>query len=256
MTTTDKTIHTRKDEVRFVTDDLKKMRGQYLARSLYKTWQDTFLDEDNGEVVTVDRRELLMEAGTELNADKLQEIQFYMQTGDIKEVEVTNQLRTGRLSGGSYPRPWGVTVSVGGKKKKLLLYAVSIENAIEIAKDYVELNYTGLFHFVLAKELDRCIFIEEPAVKPAEGEIWEFYKIEVEACIDDVSYTDTFILPAKDVDNGMITINALIAKEIKERQEENGEEPKEFTTTVKAGGAVPCDCLIPKWFSEAYKPEE
>lgn len=59
MKTDNSTVQTRKNEERFITSDPCKMQGYYLAKDLYKTWQEDFIDEDTDEVVTVDRREAL-----------------------------------------------------------------------------------------------------------------------------------------------------------------------------------------------------
>lgn len=48
-------IQTRKDEIRFFTNKPEEMLGKYLAKRLLRTWQEDFVDNDTGEVVSIDR---------------------------------------------------------------------------------------------------------------------------------------------------------------------------------------------------------
>ena len=45
-------IETRKTEIHYSTSDPAKMLGRFLAKSVYKTWQEDFLDKDTQETVT------------------------------------------------------------------------------------------------------------------------------------------------------------------------------------------------------------
>lgn len=51
-------IETRKTEIRYVTSDPKKMLNMYLAKRVLKTWEESFIDEDTGETVTIERNEM------------------------------------------------------------------------------------------------------------------------------------------------------------------------------------------------------
>lgn len=44
---------TRKDEVRFRTSDIRRIVGKFLASNVLKTWNEDFIDESTGEVVTI-----------------------------------------------------------------------------------------------------------------------------------------------------------------------------------------------------------
>ena len=57
-------IETRKTEIRYVTSDPKKMLNMYLAKRVLKTWEESFIDEDTGETVTIERNEILFDRGT------------------------------------------------------------------------------------------------------------------------------------------------------------------------------------------------
>ena len=53
--------------------------------------------------------------------------------------------------------PYMSQVNIGGQKRKVLLYAIGVENAITIIKDYVELNFEGMFGISMVKEFESCI---------------------------------------------------------------------------------------------------
>lgn len=86
-------IETRKTEIRYVTSDPKKMLNMYLAKRVLKTWEESFIDEDTGETVTIERNEILFDRGTLIDQDTLAKIRFSMEADGIKEVEVSNQNR-------------------------------------------------------------------------------------------------------------------------------------------------------------------
>ncbi len=112
-------IQTRKDEIRFFTNKPEEMLGKYLAKRLLRTWQEDFVDNDTGEVVSIDRNEIIADRGQLITGDLLAVIRFHLQSGDISEVEVSNQKREGILSASTQMFPWMVTICIaGGKKKK------------------------------------------------------------------------------------------------------------------------------------------
>lgn len=88
-------IQTRKDEIRFFTNKPEEMLGKYLAKRLLRTWQEDFVDNDTGEVVSIDRNEIIADRGQLITGDLLAVIRFHLQSGDISEVEVSNQKREG-----------------------------------------------------------------------------------------------------------------------------------------------------------------
>ena len=70
-------IQTRKDEVRFKTSDIRRIIGKYLAANVLRTWNEDFVDDDTGEVVTIERNEILFERGKYIDNDLATEIIFY-----------------------------------------------------------------------------------------------------------------------------------------------------------------------------------
>ena len=47
-------VKTRKDEIRFKTDDPKRMLNKYICARVLKTWTEDFVDEDTGELLSIE----------------------------------------------------------------------------------------------------------------------------------------------------------------------------------------------------------
>ena len=62
------------EEVKVTKANLKKYIGQKLAARVLKSWVEDFVDEDTGEVVSIERNEVIMERETVLDQDKVNEI--------------------------------------------------------------------------------------------------------------------------------------------------------------------------------------
>lgn len=73
---------------RFVIDatreNLNRHKGKRLGRRVVKNWKEEFVDEDNGEVVSIDRSEVLVSRGVEINDDIIDVIV----SGKVEEVEI------------------------------------------------------------------------------------------------------------------------------------------------------------------------
>ena len=154
-------IETRKTEIRYVTSDPKKMLNMYLAKRLLKTWEESFIDEDTGETVAIERNEILFDRGTLIDQDTLAKIRFSMEADGIKEVEVSNQNRLAFENENSVLYPYIAQAQIGDKKHKFLLYATGIQNACIILKDYIELNYQFGFTPTMIKEFDSCVILTD-----------------------------------------------------------------------------------------------
>lgn len=163
-------VETRKDEVRYVTSDLKKMMGKFLTKSLQRTWSESFADHDTGELVNIDRHEIIFEAGTYLGQEEISKINFYMQEGSIQEVEVSNQRRMAfEMKTDNFIPYMAQVLCEAKKKKKFILKAQSIEQAREIVKDFTELNYKGSFRITQIKEFDYCvILVDKLSITPLD----------------------------------------------------------------------------------------
>lgn len=152
-------METRKSEIRYTTSDPSKMLNKYLVNRVLRTWKEEFIDEDKNEPVSIERNELIFEKGTLITQDHLAKIRFYMSEGSITEVEVSNQKRQSFELKNMTFYPYIAQVQIKEKKYKFLLYARSIENALIIMKDYIELHFEGQFNIIMIKEFDNCIIL-------------------------------------------------------------------------------------------------
>lgn len=152
-------IESRKTEIRYTTSEPKRMLGKYLVNRLLRKWSEDFVDESTGTVQTIERNELIFDKGTLIDRENLARIQFYIQEGSVKEVEVSNQKRQSFEVKNEVFYPYLAQVQIKEKKYKFLFYATSVENAVVILKDYIELHFEGQFSILMVKEFDTCIIL-------------------------------------------------------------------------------------------------
>ncbi|PHS09755.1 MAG: DNA-directed RNA polymerase subunit beta [Kordia sp.] len=62
------------DEVKVSKTGLKKYLGRKLAARVLNTWHEDFVDEDTGEVVSIERNEIVLDRDTTLDKDNIEEI--------------------------------------------------------------------------------------------------------------------------------------------------------------------------------------
>lgn len=282
-------IETRKTEQRYVTSDPAKMLNMYLAKGVYKTWNENFIDEATQETITIERNELLFTRGTLIDQDTLAQIRFSMEADGIKEVEVSNQKRMAFENENKCLYPYIAQAQINDKKYKFLLYATGLENVIAILKDYIELNYQSGFTLTMAKEFDSCIILTdnlkerkvdsvseaylkdkisseeyldaidtedtEEESKPNEK---KFYQIETKVTFDDEEErTQTFVVHTFNVDRAMMLISHWLKnkeEEYEKQAKEKGHEyeKKDIHTSIESAKPIPVGRFIPREFSMAY----
>lgn len=284
-------IVTKKDEIRFFTSDPKQMLNKWLPEGVTKKWTEDFVDEDTQEVVSVERTEKLFERGTLIDQDVLAKINFYMQAGEIKEVEVSNQKRLAFENKNNWLYPWQATAIIKDKKYKFLLYGKSITNVVEILKDYIELNFSSAFRILMAKEMDSCIILVDNLTKQKvdlekaylkeeisleeyieakdrddeEDKIEEkkFYQLEIKIVYsDDVETVWSFIVHTFDTDRAMMIISQYLKKLEEDKREHHKEkgyseyEVRDFKLSIEKAAPMPIGAFVPKEFSMAYNGPE
>ena len=149
-------VESRKTECRYITDDPKRMLGKWVVRRVFKTWVEECQDKDSGEIVEIQRDDVLIEKGTYIDEKQLASIEFFMRSGDIKEIEVSNQNRQGILQANTSLYPYKAAARINDKRSTFLLYATSVANALVILADWIELNCRGEFSVTEIKEMDYC----------------------------------------------------------------------------------------------------
>ena len=62
------------EDVKVNKTNLKKVLGRKLAARVLKTWIEDFVDEDTGEVVSIERNEVIIDRETELEEEHIDDI--------------------------------------------------------------------------------------------------------------------------------------------------------------------------------------
>ncbi len=266
---------TRKDAVIFDANTPAEMVDYYLAEDLTKTWLEDFTDGDTGEVLSIQRQDIIERRGTLITPDKAASLNFYIQAGDIKlPIKMSDQRRQGREYNNTRLKPYAVTASINRKRQKFILEAQTVELAVEVARDWIELNYNGDFTILGASALLNVVLlntvlerineagdVEEVAGDgEADGETTRYYKADAEVKInyfgeeapEDVNFT--FIVKTADVDSAKAAASAWISQRMKANERRNEDrEIEAIKTTLTAAAPFPCTALINRTFCEAYR---
>jgi hypothetical protein len=265
------------NEIRYKTSDPLRMLNKYTVGRVLKTWKEDFIDEDTKEIVTIERNEVLFDRGVLIGQDVLAELNFHIQAGDITEVEVSNQRRMSYELEHTHLHPFIAQIELGdGKKAKFLFYSVTVEKALMVLKDWVELNYTSPFVVQMVKTFDTNIILidnlkplnietSEEALEEVEEEVEEyenqkkFYQIDFNVVIDGSStHTYSAVVQTINVDRAMMLINDYLIKKEKKREQDAKERDHEYTvqtytTSIEKAAPIPVGVFIPKEFSEVYQ---
>lgn len=270
---------TRKDAVTFMTDNPAEMIGYYLAEPLQKTWQEDFADSETGELITINRCEVFMRRGVYITPEQAQTISFYYQSGELdKPVKMSNQRRQAEEYNTSALKPYKVSATINNKRHKFILEAQTVELAMEVARDWIELNYNGTFTITGANALQNVILLNRDMERfndngeaeeiigtgEADGETTRHYMAEAEVI---VSYfgedeTDehkfTFIVKTLDVDTAKAAATAWMTAKVRKNNNEtaDGREISSVKTSLTAAKPFSCAALINRAFCEAYKITE
>jgi len=234
-------------ETVFRTAVLEEMKDQYLAERVLRTWSEDFVDEDTGETVTIERNEVLFEKGELLDVKLLAELNFYLQSGDVVDVLVSNQKRTGTAVKSS-STVYCVGVRDGKKKRNYYLYANSVTMAMEIITDFLEQKIKGSFSFVSIRELEFSNLIPPDESDDDDEVEKDFYKVEIEIHYeDDEAFEQLYILKAGDAEEAKESIVRFISLKMKEENRE-----KEFETVILSAKTIPCNDVVDYAFVKAY----
>lgn len=259
----------RPDQVEtFRTSDPKEMLGKYLPKHVLKTWKEDFIDEDTHEVVTIERNEVIVDSG-EITQDKLQQIMFAIQAGDIEDVEVSNEdVRPMSVQTANYLIPYNLELQrwagMDVVKDHFVCYAYSINQAIRIATEFgqmyrafaggIKVNRVVRMDAELVPDNHQCIPEEDR--KPAY-ERKDYFKVTIRCeylggNLKMKHYDKHFIVHAKDVGEAKERIALLI-----EINKKNGKwvEEEDSRTTIRKAVPFEVDCIVPREFSELYSED-
>lgn len=270
---------TRKDAVVFESSEPAEMVGFYLAEPLQKTWQEDFIDSDTGEVVSINRCELIMRRGEYISQEQAESIRFYIQSGDITTpIKLTNQRRQAEEYNTASLKPYKVSATINSKRHKFILEAQTVELAMEVARDWIELNYKGDFTITGANILSNVILLNSNMERfndkgeteeiigtgEADGETTRYYMAEAEVIVsyfgeeDTDEHKFTFIVKTLDVDTAKAAATAWITAKVRKNNNEipDGREISSVKTSLTAAKPFSCAALINRAFCEAYKITE
>ncbi len=259
-------IITRKDEVRFKTSDPDEMLNMWIPNAVHRVYIEDFFDEHTAEVIPIERKELILDRGTFVDKNVVAKIRFWMNEGSIKEIEVSNQKRLAYEYRDNSFSPWIATISMNGKNIKFLLYASSVQNALDILNDFIELNYVRGYSITSLKTINYCTVLEDN-LKPVDkyqqeqeaGLERKFYQLEMKITYsDDTDATHDFIVDTFDTNRALMCISQYVKqreKELREDSIKNGwseHKERDFELCIEKAVQIPISQFIPKEFSLVY----
>jgi len=80
------------EEVKANKTELKKVVGRKLAARVLRTWTEDFVDEDTGEVVSIDRNEVILERDSEIQTE---DIELILESGTTSIILHRNDINIG-----------------------------------------------------------------------------------------------------------------------------------------------------------------
>ena len=236
-------MQTKRTEEIITTSDVEQMKMMYLAEALRRTWKETFVDEDTGEEIEIARNEVIMNKGTLLTNDELSQISFFLQSGDIKEVKVSQQRRACNLVT-PQTSVWVAKVEINAKSRNIYLYSNDMKNAQDICIDYIEQKYEGNFSLRGLRRIDLSTLINRELAKDSSGDEEKFYEIEIELCFDNEEpVKEVFILNSPNADEAKKYITEYITL---------NNQGAEFTVTIMSAKKITCNDIIDVNFCKKY----
>lgn len=170
------------------TSDPKEMLNRWLVEPACREWTEELTNKASGEKTSTVRRELIVEKGTLLSKDDIQEIMFHIQSGGMKSVKVADRYVTNVTEGFTDSfSTYSVKFLDGDAKYTYVLRAQDIREALTIAKDFgnVYLHISsfnpirvGLVDLVIIHDDDECIPSDEQDNEPKYGK--KYYRVRVD----------------------------------------------------------------------------
>ena len=254
----------------FRTNDPKKMIGKYLPNPVKKTWIEDFVDEDTGDINSIERSEIIMKGGIEITRDNVQELMFAIQAGDIEDVEVCDEdVRNAYVAKPFYLSPYNLELEwfdLKVIKQHYVCYAQDINQAISIAVEFGQMHrgLNGAINVNRVVKVDAQMVPDDHQCIPEADrspayERKDYFKVQVrhewfdgtKMCKSDTYY----VVHAKDVGEAKERI-ALLLDILKAQQEkENGkfvDEEENRTTTIRKAVPFETDMIVPIDYSLLY----
>lgn len=254
------------DVVTYRTTDPKQMFGKWMPHHLLKTWNEDFIDNDTGETVSIERNEVLVDRGY-IDQSKLQQIMFFLQSGDAQDVEICDHdLGDMVVVTPKYMNAYVVEMGVGMQKQSFACYAQTIPQAIRIASEFGQV-YRGFEGWITAKKVvpieadmvpDNHECIPEQEREPAEMRK-DYFKVTTRTeWFDDMkekTCDHAYIIASNDVGQAKERVARLIDI-FKAKAKMRGDiDDASKTTYIRKAVPFTIDCVVPREFSEMYHEE-
>lgn len=255
------------------TSEQREMVGKYIASRVLKTWTEDFIDEDTGDIVSIERNEVLFERNTHITQEIAQQIMFSIQSEEIKDVEVSDEpnpkpYRT------EYASQLPYEVKLSGDK--YIVCAQTIEQAAQIAAEYaaIYMSLGGCSYTVNSvRRLDANIIDEEDphivATAPqdtAEQEPTEGTEPKMMNVVDIHHYQATvrtyklkghkmkhddyhYILPAQTIEQANERMKAIAADRFSDYI---AADPEKHSYKVLGAKPYQVEGIVPKSYSEMF----
>lgn len=250
-----------------ITSDPHEMLGKYMTGRILRTWTEKFIDEDTGEEVPIERSEVVMEYKDEpLNRDDISQLTFYLQSGDIKGIDVADFpihfIKPNKSY--SYP-PFSVQFMSGLDKFTYYCYASDLNDAIKICMDFGVMyrhvaDFTPLKVSMISTDLvqdtDPCIPENEQIENPMTPDK-TYYKVTARLTYIEGTKVKTndreFIINAADVGEAKTRMARYVRELWKDMLE--GVENKNNSYTIRKAAPITADAVVPLKFSALYYPD-
>lgn len=285
-----KPVETRYSEIKYRSDDPKKMVGKYTAEAVLRTYTEDFLDEADGTIHSIERHETIIRKGEQITNDMVPKILFYMQEGGLKDILVSNQNRKTEPYLRPHLVPYIVSVRVGRQPRKVIVQATSMRMALQIVADHTELKDTeGAYEITSAKMANEFVIIEDTLRKlereeleanqdPMDRDLIQehknkkaeeqeeqdpanrYYQIDarVSVIVDehdrDMQVPRSFLVKVQDADLAKVLITKWIRKNIREQGKDADKAKIELT--LDEAVIFNCTRVIPREFSKVYLDHE
>ena len=250
-----------------ITSDPHEMLGKYMTGRILRTWTEKFIDEDTGEEVPVQRSEVVMEYKDEpLNRDDISQLTFYLQSGEIKGVDVADvPIRFVKPEKSHSYYPFSVQFMFGLDKFTYFCYASNLDDAIKICMDFGVMyrhvtDFTPLKVSIISTDLvqdtDPCIPENEQIENPMTPDK-TYYKVTARLTYIEGSKVKTddrdFIINANDVGEAKTRMARYVRELWKDMLE--GVDNKNNSYTIRKAAPITADAVVPLKFSALYYPD-
>lgn len=240
-------MDTRKNEIILNTSDAAEMYSKYTAETVFRTWQETVVNTDSSSIDTINRNEIIAEKGVLIDKELLSELTFFLQSGELKSVKVSNIARPGTVYESDTSSAYIITICGMDKKYNFYTYGNSVNMAIEIACDFIEQKLTGHYTITSVREQNNLILISDDVDFNDIDSDYTYYEVELKVYSSKYSVNNKYLLKAFDAED---------AKDKIEEYMSLLNDDSEINYTLISAKKIRCKSIIDNKFSNKYINEQ